>query len=483
MKAKDILRKLKLQHTLKNSLSQNIARYPNILLFLLLISVGTFYFLIWDTAPIEVTDSGAYMRIAQDLQDLKLDKVQGRVPGYALLLWLTNSHEEPTRLLFFIQLSLHLVSVFLLTYLLNRFAVSRKIIGLFLFLALIPPSMILTAYVLTETLTQFLIVLAVVFLLLGIDEGKIPIIIISSIALALAALVRPTNQLIFVAILGILLVFLCRAQKSRKILVRAAFITFLLPTLILGAYAWHNYRTLDSFGLTYLLGFNLSTRTARVVEELPDEYAEIRETLIRVRDSERVSYRSSGPRRPWHNRSHNGLLYIWLTFPELRRITNIESGPELSRYMSRLNLLLIRKAPIQYMKEVLMALPFYWLPLTTDLSNFNSKIIQFFWITLHFVVIMLFFFFVPIVFGYRVFLFTLPAKIKSGVRLKITNKDTIFFLSFFIAIATIIYTMLVSVAADVGNPRHRAPTELLIFFVVALGIHFWINLRKSLSEG
>ncbi len=165
MKPKDILRKLRLKDSLKNALSQNIARYPNILLFLLLITVGCFYFLVWDTVPIEVTDSGAYMRIAQDLQDLKLDKVHGRVPGYALLLWLTNSHEQPTRLLFFIQLFLHLVSVFLLTYLLNRLAVSRKIIGLFLFIALIPPSVVLTAYVLTEALTQFLIVMGVVLLL------------------------------------------------------------------------------------------------------------------------------------------------------------------------------------------------------------------------------------------------------------------------------------------------------------------------------
>jgi len=253
------------------------------------------------------------MRIAQDLQDLKLDKVQGRVPGYAVLLWLTNSQEQPTRLLFFSQLLLHLVSVFLLTYLLNRLAVSRKIIGLFLFMALIPPSLVLTAYVITETLTQFLIVLGVVSLLLGIDKGKIPLIVISGIAISLAALVRPTNQLVFVVILGILLVFLFLVQKSKNILVWAVFCTFLLPTLILGGYAWHNYRTSDYFGLTYLMGFNLSTRTARCVEELPDEYAEIRETLIRVRDSERVSYRTSGPRRPWHNRSHNGLLYIWLT--------------------------------------------------------------------------------------------------------------------------------------------------------------------------
>ncbi len=482
MKPKDILRKLRLKDSLKKALSQNIARYPNIVLFLLLMTVGCFYILAWNTVPIEVTDSGSYMRIAQDLQDLKLDKRHARVPGYGLLLWLTNSHEQPTRLLFFMQLFMHLTSVFLLTYLLKNLAISKKIIGLFLVLALVPSSVVLTGYVLTETLTQFLIVIGFVFLLLGIYKRQISFIAISSIAFSLSALVRPTNQLVFVAITMTLLAFMYFARNYRKIVVWAALSTFFFSMLIVGGYVWHNYRTRNNFGLTHLLGFNLSTRTARVVEELPDEYAEIREALIRVRDNERVFYRTSGPRRPWHNRSHNGLLYIWLTLPELRRITNIENGPELSNYMLRLNLLLIRKAPVQYMKEVLMELPIYWLPLTTDLSNFNSKIIQFFWITMHFVVIMLFFFFVPIMFGYPVFLFTLPAKIKSRVRLQITNKDTIFFLSFFIAIAIIIYTMLVSVGADVGNPRHRAPTELLIFFVVALGIHFWINLRKNLNE-
>jgi len=59
MKLKDKLRKLRLKGGLKTALSQNIASYPNILLFLLLSTVGCFYFLVWDTVPIEITDSGA----------------------------------------------------------------------------------------------------------------------------------------------------------------------------------------------------------------------------------------------------------------------------------------------------------------------------------------------------------------------------------------------------------------------------------------
>ena len=114
MKLAKTLNKLR-PKDVKTVVSQNFKNHPGILLFLLLITVGCFYLFVWNTVPIEVSDSGAYMRIAQDLQDLKLDKVHGRVPGYAVLLWLTNSHEQPTRLLFFIQLLFHLVSVFLLT--------------------------------------------------------------------------------------------------------------------------------------------------------------------------------------------------------------------------------------------------------------------------------------------------------------------------------------------------------------------------------
>ncbi|NIR53131.1 hypothetical protein GWO43_31210 [candidate division KSB1 bacterium] len=477
-----MLGKIKFWHALKSVLKENIDRYPIRLLFLFMFVACLFYILVWKNAPIMVTDSSAYLRIAQDLQDnLKLDEVHGRVPGYPILLLLTNSSEEPTRFLFFTQLFLHFGAVLLLVYFLNYLTISKKIIALFLFLALIPPSVVLTAYVLTETLTQFLIIMGVVFLLLGIDKGKVFFIIISSIALSLAALVRPTFQLVFIIPFGFVILYMFLTRKARRQLILGAIIILLFPSLILGGFAWSNYKNHHFFGLTPLLGFNLSTRTARFIEELPDEYAQVRKTLIRIRDRERVAYRTEGSKRPWHNSSHNGLLYIWLTVPELQRITNIKNLPELSNDLLKLNLLLIRKAPLQYLKEVLIALPTYWLPLTTDISNFHSKIIQFFWMAIHFVAITLFFILVPLLVGCRFFLGTLPTQIKERRRFQMAN-DTIFLFGFLVAVTIIVYTMLVSVGVEVGNPRHRAPTDLLISFTIVLGIHFWIQMRKSLIK-
>lgn len=472
---------LKFKADLKNVVSQSIFRYSKIFAFLIVLMAGVFYILVWDNAPIVVNDSGGYMKVAADLQDLKLDKLPVRTPGYPLLLWLTNSHENPTRLLFFIQLVLHLSSVLLLAYLLNYMAVSKKIIALFLFLSLIPPSMVMTAYVLSETLTQFFLVIGVVFLLLGIDKSKRSLIVISSIALSFSALVRPTYQLIFVVIFGLLLVSLFLVQKARRQLALATFTTFVFSTIFIGGLILNNYRNFDYFGLTPFFGLGLCSKTARFIERLPDEYAEVRETLIKNRDRARVTYRTARPRRPWHNSSHNGLYYIWLTQPELRKIKNF-SKIELSTYLLKLNRTLIKQSPLLYLKEVIIALPTYWFPSTTNVSNFNSRKIQFLWATIHFGVILLFFFIVSILLGCGLLLFNLPAESRERFRSQIADNADLFLLSFLIPISIIVYTMLVSIAVDVGNPRHRTPTDLFIFFTIALGIHFLINLRENLNE-
>ncbi|MCZ6673739.1 MAG: hypothetical protein O7C75_12475 [Verrucomicrobia bacterium] len=474
MKLGAILNKFKFEHG-------SIDRHSNILPYLLVFVAGLFYVLAWNSAPIAVNDSGGYMKVAADLQDLKLDTLHGRTPGYPLLLWLTNSSEQPTRLLFFTQLLLHFTSVLLLAYLLNYMAVSKKIIALFLFIAVIPPSMVMTAYVLTETLTQFFLVAGFVFLLLGLDKSNTTLVVISSIALSLAGFVRPTYELIFIPVLGMLLVALCLTRKSRGLLILATFSTFAFSTIFIGGLIWHNYSNFNYSKLTPFFGYGLSSKTARFLERLPDEYTEVRETLIRNRDRERVTYRTAWLRRPWHNSSHNGLYYIWLARPELRKITNL-SNLELSDYMLRLNLLLIRKAPLQYLREVVVALPTYWLPITTDLSNFNSKTLQLLWAGIHFVVMVLFFSIVPILLGSGLFLFKLPVSLREKFRSRMAMNTPLFLLSSLLAFAIIGYTMLISVAADVGNPRHRVPTDLLIFFVIALGIHCWLHLRDNLLE-
>ena len=473
MKLGAILNKFKFEHG-------SIDRHSNILPYLLVFVAGLFYILAWNSAPIAVNDSGGYMKVAADLQDLKLDTLHGRTPGYPLLLWLTNSSEQPTRLLFFTQLLLHFTSVLLLAYLLNYMAVSKKIIALFLFIAVIPPSMVMTAYVLTETLTQFFLVAGFVFLLLGLDKSNTTLVVISSIALSLAGFVRPTYELIFIPVLGMLLVALCLTKKSRGLLILATFSTFAFSTIFIGGLIWHNYSNFNYSKLTPFFGYGLSSKTARFLERLPDEYTEVRETLIRNRDRERVTYRTAKPRRPWHNSSHNGLYYIWLTQPELRKIKNFSSKAELSTYLLKMNRTLIRQSPLLYLKEVMIALPTYWFPATTNVSNFNSWKIKFLWATIHFAVILLFFFIISILLGCGLLLFNLPAESREKFRSQIADNADLFLLSFLIPISIIVYTMLLSIAVDVGNPRHRAPTDLFIFFTIAFGIHFLINLRKNL---
>ena len=44
-----------------------------------------------------------------------------------------------------------------------------------------------------------------------------------------------------------------------------------------------NYSKFNFFGIYPMTGFNLSTRTVRFLERLPDEYAAEREALIRAR--------------------------------------------------------------------------------------------------------------------------------------------------------------------------------------------------------
>ena len=122
------------------------------------------------------------------------------------------------------------------------------------------------------------------------------------------------------------------------------------------------------FGIYTLSGFNFSTRTVKVLERLPDEYAAVREALIKARDVELVQ----------RDGDHTARLSYWLAMPDLIQITGLQ-GPALSNYMLRLNLLLIKKAPLEYLEEVFASFSSYWLPSVTQLANRGSLSLQILW--------------------------------------------------------------------------------------------------------
>ena len=288
-------------------------------LSIFLIAAGLIYSRAWPRAPIIRTDSPQYIEVAIDLQDLKLDSIHDRVPGYPLLLLLTSS-TTPTRSLFYIQIGLHLLSVLLLVYILILQRVSGTMLALFVFLSLIPPSVENTAVVLTETWAQFFLVLSMFALILWLQSRRVILLVAAGFAFAFSALIRPTYQFLFVPVIFLLVIAayssVCKKFARPAILSAASVLVF--SVLIIGGFAFYNYMKFNFFGLTPLLGFNLSTRTVRVVERLPDSYAQVREILVKSRDSDLIDPDSS----------HSGGMYIWQTIPILAKATNL-SKPEL----------------------------------------------------------------------------------------------------------------------------------------------------------
>jgi hypothetical protein len=429
-----------------------------------------FYSIIWKNAPFETSDTPGYIEVANDLRDGKLDELHDRAPGYPILLLATNSL-EPSRILFLTQLSLYLLSVLLVVAFLNDAGIPKRFTLLFLLLSLIPPSVVNTAYVLTEAPATFFITAGAIALFWWFRSGKTPAVILSGISFAFSALVRPTYQLLFIMLTGILLLSFLFSHKGRKRMAVAAISIFFSSCFVLGGFSLYNRQNFNYFGVSPMLGFNLSTKTVRVIERLPDEYKEIRELLISSRDGDLTA----------RNGSHTGVMFIWQTIPDLQRLTGL-SKAALSDYMLRLNLLLIREAPLEYMAEVGRSLSTYWLPSSTDISNFNSRAIQLFWMMIHYAVVVLFLFVSALIFSLALIIRRLPVEIKNRIS-NLIEPFRHLLLPFFISVSIIIYTMLISTMVEAGMPRYRTPTDLLMFFASAIGLYFVTQFGSQSKSG
>jgi hypothetical protein len=438
----------------------------NLVIVLIVVMAGFFYSNLWKDAPFVTPDTPDYIEVADDLRDGKIDEFHYRTPGYPILLLLTNSL-EPTHKLFLTQLSLYLLSVFLLANFLHAEGVSRSFVLLFLLLSLIPQSIGNTEYMLTESFTIFSITAGMATLFWFIRNNKWPLSLISGVALAFSALVRPTYQLLVFALIGVLLVLGKYNLKIRKEISIWTGMVLLSWCSILGSFSWYNYINFNYFGLSPVIGFNLSTKTSRVIERLPDEYKEIRELLIAARNQALTA--TDG--------YHTGEEYIWDTESELQKLTGLNKV-DLANYMLKLNLVLIKKAPLTYLQEVSRALSTYWLPNSTERTNFGSKLLQLAWAAIHFVIIAVFFCTTTLIFSLLVLTRIFQKELKDNI-LALAKPYNSLILPFFTSITVIAYSMLITVAFEVGNPRHRTPTDILIFFSTTIGLYFLSKKRNQ----
>ena len=427
---------------------------------------GVFYNAAWPQAPVLEPDSASYMQVAADLPDIKLDHLHGRTIGYPILLILTASNETPERALFIVQLFLYFAAVTLLVFLLLRLSIPRTAVTILVILALLPYNIVHTAYMLTETLTTFLIILGLISLILWIDRRQRLFLVTACIALPLSALAKPTYQLL-PFFFALLLFILSRYLPHIKARLSAGALGLIIGSvIIIGGMMLHNYRNTGYAGLTPDFGFYLSTKTPRVLERLPDEYADVREILIKYRDERLLSVEYS----------HTGYMYFWAAVPEVQKTTGL-SYKELASYMLKLNLLLIRKAPLTYLQEVTYSFSNIWLPATTHLSDFHNRTIQFIWTAMHYLTAALFFICCLVYAAIFMIFAALPRRTRDKLLENLRETDRLLLVYILLSLAVIGYTIGISILSDMCVARHRVPVDLLIFSLILAGFCVWYRLR------
>ena len=177
---------------------------------------------------------------------------------------------------------------------------------------------------------------------------------------------------------------------------------------------------------------------------------------------------------------HTGAQTIWHVREELAAATGL-STPELSSYLLRMNLALIRIAPLEYLQEVARSMAGYWFPPATPLASMHSSALRWLWGALHAAVTGVFFLQLAVLAGVGVFE---ASKRIAGARDRAlvpwAGASAFQALAFVLAGAIVFYTMLLSTFLDIGDPRQRRPTDVLVVFLCILGAHVW---RRSVSAG
>jgi hypothetical protein len=438
---------------------------------LLFVVAFCFYSVVWINAPVMEPDSWTYLGAAQDLSDFHIDQLQQRTPGYPLLLVLTGSSKSPNRTLFFVSLLLHFGSIWLLAAVLYRAGVTEIMLNLFALILLLPPYVEYAAYVLTENLTEAMLVTGFVSFVFWFLHKRGIWIFVSALTVGYAALTRPPYQLLAFAMAGYILVanFLFHSILKWKDVIKGSLILVCGSVVMTAGYAFVNYRSVGYFGVTPQLGFALTQKTLRVVERLPDEYAAIRETLIRARNSELVS-----------GADHTGDSYIDGTVPELTKVTGLDRA-HLSNTLLRINLLLIQKAPAHYLQEVVWAFGSYWFPSSGELANLNSRAVQLLWAVINFLLIGGFAFNLIILVAAATSICKRFAILGDSRPVGELRSIQLQGLIYGLAGTIVIYSAVLTCLVQTGLPRYRVPTDGLIVFMLFLGTHLWRRLVDLLT--
>ncbi len=439
-----------------------------LLLFILLLVSGLFYGYVWRDVPVEVSDSTSYMLLAQDLADGSHDDLSFRTIGYPLILVLTGSQETPTYSLFILQLAMYLMSVFLLTTVLIDLKINKSLVLFFAVLSILPPGVEYATYVLTEIPALFFLTVSAYCLYKSFKLKNILLGLLSGVLIAMAVLVRPDYQLLPLFITVVFFIFYLLVKKIDGSLLRSILTFFATSTIILLAYMAYNQSKFGYFGTSYFTGISLSTRTVFVIERLPDEYAGEREIMIKYRDVDLIK-----------GESHQAGSYIHRAVPDLLTYTGMDPV-QLSNHLLKLNLILIGKAPLNYILQVGRTMVPYVMPSGTDRAFFGSGALQAVWAGMHFIFLMAYL----AVLGSVMLSFPVSIVLDHPSRKRLrtlVQKHSVMVLFNLICLSTVVYCALVSTLLSTGDARYHIPSSLLALFSIVCATNLLYQNRAKLS--
>jgi hypothetical protein len=409
------------------------------------------------------------MRFARDLQTGTWTRPQMRTPGYPIFLILTGATERPTKLLFVATLALYMGTVVVLLSLMRSLGVGDWWLAAFCAVSLLPIYVEPSAYVLTESISQWALCVTFALLLAWLRDGRWPMLGCATLMCLVSAMIRPTYEFLAPVLAAALVAggwlgWMRRPARPRWIASLA--LLALVPLVGLQAYAMLNYMKFGFWSTSTVGGLAVSSKMATVLEYLPEEYAQARDMMITERDKLLV--------KPFDD--HNGEGYIHRALPVLLRQFG---GDELKTHsaIQHMNRWLLVHKPLSYVAVCVKAMGLYWMPNDYPLATGGSVELRAMWALLQLALTGLF-----LVQGCAIggFMLLYAAGVASN-RIAGGQWSSSFgriAAAYLIANSIILYNWLVSSWIGIGQPRYRMPTDLLVLLTTVLGFVLW---RKVLE--
>ena len=293
---------------------------------------------------VSYSDTASYRRSADAILGGMVNYDATRTPGYPAFLAILG----PDRAVYAAQLVLGFCITMGWFYLGWKLS-GRPFFGAMAALAhtLNPGQLLFEANLLTETLATFWLVLALAGAFVWLEYPKRRTIWLGlgiGLTSSLATLARPL--FIFMPIwLAVCLAFSFKEKKLRIDWKPLVSILAVMAVLIGGWMNWVKNR-FDLFSLTTMTGYHLVQHTGYYFEDVPDEYAEIRDIYLEYRDA-RIEERGTQGNT------------IWDAIPAIMEATGYGFIP-LSQVLQKISVQLILTHPWQYLAHVIKGWWYFW---------------------------------------------------------------------------------------------------------------------------